>query len=401
MTTTTEPPVPSLMDSVDKLFLRFLVGKSRIYKEEEYNDGLSEAELEDKTLSKESTSSENGWNQRILLDVEKQRVMREKADKQLNDKRNALLTRYFQQSLLKVINHRLANTDEVILEQLQLRDTSIELLKKLLSGEPRYSLLASLLEDNIGTRNRLLSLVASEDFMSVLGRSPRYVRDIQSAIGLIGTDVLRYLVPAILFKYRINAYSQHNALFAKKLWRYELTLGQTCTALLKADNYRRPYEGMLLSAMVNFAYVASYQQYLSSFEIVRNACLDQAREKGEKLRHDFFYDIQTDAASLQALLVSQSSLKLSLTLSEKLFAKSFPHLVNALKEEVESIPFAMRGKLGQLLYKAVRFAKYDQLRASRLFKPELLVQYMQQSHIESDVYKSLLRQELFRFKPTW
>jgi len=389
------------MDSVDKLFLRFLVGKSRIYKEEEYNDGLSEAELEDKTLSKESTSSENGWNQRILLDVEKQRVMREKADKQLNDKRNALLTRYFQQSLLKVINHRLANTDEVILEQLQLRDTSIELLKKLLSGEPRYSLLASLLEDNIGTRNRLLSLVASEDFMSVLGRSPRYVRDIQSAIGLIGTDVLRYLVPAILFKYRINAYSQHNALFAKKLWRYELTLGQTCTALLKADNYRRPYEGMLLSAMVNFAYVASYQQYLSSFEIVRNACLDQAREKGEKLRHDFFYDIQTDAASLQALLVSQSSLKLSLTLSEKLFAKSFPHLVNALKEEVESIPFAMRGKLGQLLYKAVRFAKYDQLRASRLFKPELLVQYMQQSHIESDVYKSLLRQELFRFKPTW
>ncbi|WP_284203857.1 HDOD domain-containing protein [Psychromonas marina] len=393
--------MPSLMDAMDKLFLRFLVGKSKIYKEEEYNDGLSEAELDDKALNTESASSENGWNQRILLDVEKQRVMREKADKQLNDKRNALLTRYFQQSLLKVINHRLANTDEVILEQLQLRETSLELLKKLLAGEPRYSQLALLLEDDIGTRNRLLSLVASEDFMSVLGRSPRFVRDIQSAVGLIGTDVLRYLVPAILFKYRINAYSQHNSLFAKKLWRYEMTLGQTCTALLKADDYRRPYDGMLLSAMVNFAYVASYQQYLSSFEIVRNTCLDQAREKGEKRRHDFFYDIQTDAASLQALLVSQSSLQLSLTLSEKLFSKSFPHLVNALKEEVESTPFEVRSKLGQLLFKAVRFAKYDQLRASRLFKPELLEQYMQNSHIEPDVYKSLLRQELFRFKPTW
>ncbi|GLS90736.1 hypothetical protein GCM10007916_18030 [Psychromonas marina] len=401
MTTTSELTMPSLMDAMDKLFLRFLVGKSKIYKEEEYNDGLSEAELDDKALNTESASSENGWNQRILLDVEKQRVMREKADKQLNDKRNALLTRYFQQSLLKVINHRLANTDEVILEQLQLRETSLELLKKLLAGEPRYSQLALLLEDDIGTRNRLLSLVASEDFMSVLGRSPRFVRDIQSAVGLIGTDVLRYLVPAILFKYRINAYSQHNSLFAKKLWRYEMTLGQTCTALLKADDYRRPYDGMLLSAMVNFAYVASYQQYLSSFEIVRNTCLDQAREKGEKRRHDFFYDIQTDAASLQALLVSQSSLQLSLTLSEKLFSKSFPHLVNALKEEVESTPFEVRSKLGQLLFKAVRFAKYDQLRASRLFKPELLEQYMQNSHIEPDVYKSLLRQELFRFKPTW
>jgi hypothetical protein len=398
---TTEQPALSLMESVDKLFLRFLVGKNKIYQEEEYNDGLSEAELDDKALGLQSEPAEDGWNKRILLDVEKERVMRVKADKRLTEKRNALLTRYFQQSLLKVINNRLENSDTVILEQLQLRESTIELLKKLLAGEPRYSVLASLLDSNIGTRNRLLSLVASEDFMSALDRSPRQVRDIQSAVGLIGTDVLRYLVPAILFKYRINAYSQHNALFAKKLWRYEITLGQTCTALMKADNYRRPYEGMLLSAMINFAYVASYQQYLSSFEMVRNACLDQAREKGEKLRHDFFYDIQTDAASLQALLVSQSSLALSLSLSEKLFAKSFPHLVHGLREEVESVPFQTRGKIGKILFQAVRFAKYDQLRASRLFKNEWVEQYMQESQIDPDSYKSLLRQELFRFKPTW
>ncbi|PKF60283.1 hypothetical protein CW745_15675 [Psychromonas sp. psych-6C06] len=397
----TELPDISLMESVDKLFLRFLVGKNKIYQEEEYNDGLSEAELDDKALGLPSELQQDGWNKRILLDVEKERVMREKADKRLSDKRNALLTRYFQQSLLKVVNEKLSHIDTVILEQLQLRDSTVDLIKKLLAGEPRYSVLASLLDNNIGTRNRLLSLVASEDFMTELGRSPRQVRDIQSAVGLIGTDVLRYLVPAILFKYRINAYSQHNRLFAKKLWRYEMTLGQACTALMIDENYRRPYEGMLLSAMVNFAYVASYQQYLSSFEVVRNACLDHAREKGEKLRHDFFYDIQTDAASLQALLVSQSGLQLSLSLSKKLFSKSFPHLVNALQEEVDLTPFDERGKIGKVLFKAVRFAKYDQLRASRLFKSAWIEQYMLESHIESDVYKTLLRQELFRFKPTW
>ena len=396
-----ELPELSLMESVDKLFLRFLVGKNKIYQEEEYNDGLSEAELDDNSSEEESELKQDGWNRRILLDVEKERVMRVEADKRLNDKRNALLTRFFQQSLLKVINTKLEEHDLVILEQLQLRESTIELLKVLLATEPRYSVLAPLLDTNIGTKKRLLSLVGSEDFMVALGRSPRQVRDIHSAVGLIGTDVLRYLVPAILFKYRINAYSQHNSLFAKKLWRYEMTLGQTCTALLVDEDYRRPYEGMLLSAMVNFAYVASYQQYLSSFEVVRNACLDQAREKGEKHRHDFFYDIQTDAASLQALLVSQSSLKLSLSLSEKIFGKSFPHLVNALKEEVESMPFEQRTKVGKVLYKAVRFAKYDQLRASRLFKAEWLDEYLIESQIESELYKSLLRQELFRFKPIW
>jgi hypothetical protein len=391
----------TLVQSVDKLFLRFLVGKSKIYKEEEYNDGLADAELPEKIVVASSESTADGWNKRILLDVEKERVMRVKADQRLTDKRNALLTRHFQQSLLKMINTKLENSDSVILDQLQLRDSTIELLKKLLAGEPRYSVLASLLNSNVGTRNRLLSLVDSEDFMLMLGRTPRKVRNIQSAIGLIGTDILRYLVPAILFKYRINAYSHHNALFAKKLWRYEMTLGQTCTALMQEDDYRRPYEGMLLSAMVNFAYVASYQQYLSAFEVVRNAYLDQAREKGEKYRHDFFYDIQTDSASLQALLVSQSSLKLSLILSQKIFSKSFPHLVNALKEEVETVPFEKRGKIGQVLFKAVRFAKFDQLRASRLFKAQWLEDYLEASHIDASTYKALVRQELFRFKPIW
>ncbi|WP_019617080.1 HDOD domain-containing protein [Psychromonas ossibalaenae] len=394
-------PEPSIIESIDQLFLRFIVGKNKIYKEEEYNDGLSEAEQDDKELGLSASEEKSGWNQRILLEVEKDRVKRVEADKRLKDKRNALLMRYFQQSLLKVVNEKLQNSETVISDQLQLRENTVELLKKLLAGEPRYSVLASLLELNPGTRNRLLSLVCSEDFMSALGRDPRNVRDIQSAIGMIGTDVLRFLVPAILFKYRINAYSHHNSLFAKKLWRYEMTLGQTCTALMHDIDYRRPYEGMLLSAMVNFAYVASYQQYLTSFEMVRTTCLDQARDKGEKNRHDFFYDIKTDSASLQALLVSQADLKLSLVLSEKLFQKSFPHLVNALKEEVEGLAYEERTAVGKILYKAVRFAKYDQLRSSRLFKSEWVDDYLAVSNIEQDVFKNLLRQELFRFKPIW
>jgi len=390
----------SLVEAINKLFLRFLVGKNKIYQEEEYNDGLLEDELGDDPQVL-SSQNKNGWNQRILLDVEKQRVERVEADNRLRNKRNALLMRYFQQSLLSVVNEKLENSGNVINDQLQLRESTVELLTKLLAGEPRYSVLASLLELNISTRNRLLFLVSSDNFMSALGRDPRNVRDIQSAIGLIGTDVLRYLIPAILFKYRINAYSHHNALFAKKLWRYEITLGQTCIALMHEQNYRRPYEGMLLSAMVNFAYVASYQQYLTSFEVVRTACLDKARDRGEKERHDFFYEIQTDSASLQALLVSQSSLKLSLTLAEQIFNKDFPHLINALREEVEQVAFAERTVVGKILFKAVRFAKYDQLRASRLFKAQWLDGYLQESEIDAGTYKMLIRQELFRFKPLW
>lgn len=393
-------PDTSLIESVDKLFLCFLVGKTQIEQEDESNDVLAESESEKKVV-KSKSNSPDGWNQRILLDVEKQRVLRELAEQKRKDKRNALLTRYFQQSLLKIINLKLERNNSLILEQMQLRESNLELLQVLLADEIVDTALAPLLEVNSNTRKQLFSLAGREKFMRELGRTPKAVGDMKVVIRLIGKDVLRYLVPAILFKSKINNYGQHNSIFAKKLWRYELTLGQTCTSLMITQGYQRPYEGLLLSALVNLGYVASYQQYLNSFAEVRNACLEQAREKGDKHRHDFFYNMQTDPASLQALLISQSSLQLSLSLAEKLFMDSFPHLVDALREEVTSTPFETRSELGQILFKALRFAKYDQLRAARLFKPEWLDKYLHQSLLSDLSYNSLLRQELFRFKPTW
>ena len=179
------------------------------------------------------------------------------------------------------------------------------------------------------------------------------------------------VIPPLLFKSQINAYSEHNVLFAKKLWRYEITLGQTCSALMLDSEYDRPYEGMLLSAMVNFGYAASYQQYITSFEEVRLACLDQCARERRKDRHDFFYDLQTDSASLQALLASQARFTVKPHAHEKVFRDHFPHLVDALKEEVEQVEFEQRTPVGKILYKAIRFAKYDQLRSSRLFKASM------------------------------
>ena len=397
--TTTNISKPSLSESIEQLFLRFLVGKNKIYKEEEYNDGLLENESEEDETP--SNAVKTGWDQRVLLDVEKERVIREQADLRLKEKRNTLLKRRFQQLLLKVINQKLDNSKDIISNKLQIRDNTVEILKTLLASEPRYSVLASLLELDISLRNRLVFLVNNEHFMRELGRDSRNVRDIQSVVGMIGTDVLRFLVPAILFKSRVNASSQHNALFPKKLWRYQMTLGQTCSALMLAEGYRRPYEGILLSAMINFGYAASYREYVASFDSVRMTCLDRAREKQDKNRHDFFFEIQTDSASLQSLLIAQANLQLSLSLSEEMFRKDFPHLVNALAEEVTQIPFEKRSFVGKVLFKAIRFAKYEQLRASRLFKSKWLNAYLQESQIDQSTYKNLVRQELFRFKPIW
>ena len=393
----------SLLTSVDKVFLRFLVGKWQLSEDDRAHDHVLDAGGKNANSDVDTNEDieRNGRQERTLLEVEKKGAKRKELEQLHDEQRQALLIRYFQQLLLKVVNKKLEDPEKLIIDHLQLHKSNVELINILLKYEPRYSVLSHLLGFNVHIRERLLELVGSDLFMAELGRSPRKVRDVRAAMGLIGLDVLRYLIPSLFFKSCISPYRGENDIFSKKLWRYELTLGQTCTALMLAENYSRPHEGMLLSAMLNFAYVASYQQYLVSFEGVRLACLEQARQKDNKYQHDFFYQMLHDPASLQALLLSQSTLDLSYQLAEKVFGSSFPHLVNAVKEEIDDLEFSRRSKIGKILFKSIRFSKYDQLRSARLFKASWLSDYLKKSEINSKTYRYLVRKELFRFKATW
>jgi len=387
-----------VLPDIEQLFLRFLVGRSKIYVNDDYNDGLPQEEPEQEKVIE---AQDNGWNKRILLSVEKERKMRVLEEKKLQQRREALFTYYFQQLLLTTVNEKLRDTQKVLSEHLQMHDNCIQLLTTLTTQESRYSLLAELLDRNPQVRNHVIGLVSNQDFMSLLGRDRRIVHDVATAVGMIGMNGLRYLIPALIFKHRINVFNNHNRLFTKKLWRYQLTLGQTCTFLMQQENYSRPYEGQILSAMLNFAYTASFQQYVVSFENVRSRCITEAREKGELMRYDFFYDMKSDLASLQSLLLAKSDSTMSIMLATEVFSKDFSHLLSALSEEVEGVDFESRSLLGKILFKAVHFAKYEQLRAARLFKREWLEGYLNMANIDKATFKHLSQQELFRFKPNW
>jgi hypothetical protein len=249
-----------------------------------------------------------------------------------------------------------------------------------------------------------MSLVASQDFMASLGRGKRIVDDLQIAVGMMGTNALRYVVPALMFKQRISGlkiYNQTYLLFVKKLWRYQLTLGQACTVLMQEASYRRPYEGHILAAMLNFAYTASFNQYVTSFEQVRQQCIAEAREKDLKNNYLFYQDFKPDVASFQSLMIGKSDLKMSLILATEIFPKDFQHLLLALKEQVDNVDFEQRSLLGKIVYQATCFAKYEQLRVVRIFKQEWIDEYLTSSRISVETFKNLSQQELFKFKPNW
>jgi len=103
--------LPSKATDMEQLFLRFLVGKNKIYKEDDYNDGLNEKEENNEDLNPQQ---DNGWNQRILLSVEKERKMRLLEEKKLQERREALFIGDFQKLLLATINEKLKNTKAML-----------------------------------------------------------------------------------------------------------------------------------------------------------------------------------------------------------------------------------------------------------------------------------------------
>lgn len=398
--------LPDSLTQMDILFLRFLVGRSKIYQDKDYNDGLTrqnDNEQKEKEKEKEE-EKETGWNQRILLGVEKERKIQALEEQQQQKQHDARLTSYFQKMLLATINKKLKNTEAIVNENVQITPQNVELLISLIAKEPRYSVLAEEIKLDSYIRNQLMSLVADQAFMASLGSEKRIVNDLQIAIGMIGTNALRYLVPALMFKQRTNRIRLHypeHQLFAQKLWRYQLTLGQACTALMLKEGYRRPYEGHLLAAMLNLAYTASFNQYVSSFESVRVHCLAEAREKNIDSSYQFFQYFKPDLASFQSLFISKSDLKMSITLATTIFPQHFQHLLLALTEEVEGVDFELRSVLGKIIFQAVHFAKYEQLRVARIFKKEWLNDYLETAHMDVGTFNSLYRQDLSLFKSNW
>ncbi|WP_108652609.1 hypothetical protein [Dongshaea marina] len=138
-----------------------------------------------------------------------------------------------------------------------------------------------------------------------------------------------------------------------------------------------------------------HHKFVFGFDETKQNCLIDAREQGKKKLHDALYEVKPNPA-LMISLMDKHELSLSARLAQSGFDKKFPHLVNALEEESNQTPFAERHLLGQSLYQALRFSRFEQLRSAKLFaKPELEL-YLKASCLPIPLFHKLFNAHLFR-----
>ncbi|RJG50557.1 HDOD domain-containing protein [Motilimonas pumila] len=386
------PSPNATVEKIHKQFEHYLIGKNYILGDAFLNDGL-ELELLEKEEAAEQPKT--GWTQRVLLDVEKQRVEKELAAKAKRQKQQQVVANYFNQRLVKDILLQLSDSQGVLTHLLRLPQNTVDLLLALSLPYPRLSSLATLIEQTPEIKRRLFFLVSSHDFMNLLGRKPRVVKDTQAAVGLLGVELLKQMVPAMIFKYRIRLYNSVSPGFGKKLWRHLLTSGLSTSFLLQQSGYKRPAEGLILAGLKFLGHMACLQQFQRSFDETMVECLNEARQKGDKRFHDLLFDVEADAKILEKLL-SEQALEFSLDLAKTAFSEQAPQLVQAIREELSDTRFEQRGVLGKALYSGIRFSMFEQLRVAKLLQQEDVSPWRQYCHLEMADFKSMHQQDMSR-----
>ncbi|MFO6425130.1 HDOD domain-containing protein [Motilimonas sp. KMU-193] len=382
----------SLTQRIHARFDHFLVGKNYVLGDEDFDDGL-ELELLEQQEDKEV--KESGWSKRILLDVEKARVEKEEAAKRQRAKALQVAASYFNKRHINDMLAQLSEPDRVMTHLLRMPPSTTELLLSLTLPFPRLSAIGAMLEQNPEVKRRLLYLVGSDSFMELLGRKPRAVKDAQAAVGLLGVEILKQIVPAMVFKYRIK---MHNAVIpglGKKLWRHILTTGLATSYLLEQQGYKRPAEGMMLGGLLFLGHMSCLHQFLRSFDETMVDCLNEARQKGDKKFHDLLFDVEADPRILEKFL-QERALEIGLSLAKQGFQEGAPQLITALQEEVDDLNYDVRSTLGKALFSGLRFSIFEQLRAAKSFSQEELTPWREYAKISPQMFKDMHNKALHR-----
>lgn len=355
--------------------------------------GSNTSELKDIALS----ASDRKENQRLLLDVEVQgalaREQKKQAEVELVNKASRILTK-------RVFEHAtksLENTDHVYVNVLRLPTHMGDLLDTLLTPNSSYKQLASVISSNHGLGEKLIEMVANTQFCRQIGREPRKIQDVQTAVGYVGMEGLRLILPILLIKSRLRFRCEHFPLLATKLWQHVLITSNGARYLIKDErNDGSPELNALLAGILRFlGPMAVYQQFSQSFEESRTQLLTELRELNNRPLYNAMLQATTNPSIMTKLMVEQAD-KTTIALLDKFKSERFKGLKARLSVALTKASPNEQDKWSMAIQQAELFSQYELLTKSKCFPNEKLIKALMYSRFISEARREDMSRENLR-----
>ncbi len=339
-------------------------------------------------------------HERKLLAIEQQaksKRVHEEANKKANKEMQSV---ELNQQVSDLVLEQLNDVDFIFNEILQIQD-AIPAILDILSVraasigriEPLVSSMAWLAQDMIKFVNLPIYRKQAE------GEKPIRVDRCKTALGYIGIDNLKLVVPSFALRKWIPHSTEPFRLMKRKLWESSLGTGIACRRLAILND-QDPAVAFALGVFHDLGKSAIVRLYLRTFDNEWKRQLKLARDQRQKELHDALVDLEPEPQTLRDLMFEHSA-ELSYKLLDKFNMKrlnlSEPLRVYLSGDYAYSDTFGRRNaELAKVLNKGVCYARYKSLQRHGLIAKHEAKIFFKENKLTGAEIKELNKLSLVR-----
>lgn len=205
----------------------------------------------------------------------------------------------------------------------------------------------------------LLRIVNMPPFANLADPKRVRVTTLRNALGFIGVDDLRYLIPAYTMQYWLPKAIEPFNLLAQKLWEHSFATAITAKTLAELDGQSNPALAFTVAMFHDLGKGVLARLYASLFIEIQRQQLDKYRLKNESSSYNTLVELEPSELFLRNLFVHFSAM-----FTEKLFANVKFQFVpfHAVYADLVATETAQeRTGLTRILYQAQAYTKFRTL----------------------------------------
>ncbi|MCU4674265.1 HDOD domain-containing protein [Catenovulum sp. 2E275] len=338
--------------------------------------------------------------QRQLLDIEQQ-AKSERIDKAKHKQANqAQQSIELNKKVSEMVLTQLDDMDLIYQDVLQIQDAVPAILDILTVRaasigrvEPLVSSMPWLTQDMIKFVN-LPIYRKQED-----GKKPIRVDRCKTALGYIGIDNLKLVVPSFALRKWLPHSTEPFRLMKRKLWESALGTGIACRRLAQLND-QDPSIAFALGVFHDLGKSAIVRLYLRTFDLEWKQQLKAARDMRKKDLHDALVDLEPKPETLRDLLLTHSA-PLSLKLLEKFNLKRLnlaqPLAIYLSGKPDHSDSYARaNSEMAEILKKGICYARYKVLQRHGLIAKHEAKIFFKENKLTATEIKELTKLSLIR-----
>jgi hypothetical protein len=380
---------------------QWLITKS-LSETEDLSDGLFNKNYFDQSIS--LTPENRQSNQRLLLDVEKSGEIRRAEQRRLHEEGRTAAKKTVSDYMSKCMRRHLSDSVHINRKLIRLPSAFADLMDALYSKNSNYKTLSSLIVSTTGLEKQLISLVNNPEFCRSVGREARKVKTAQAAVGFIGPQGLKQVIPMMVIKSQLKSDCTHYPLMAQKLWSYAITVANGATIVLKNSGYggvnddARELDGTFLGLFSVLGIIAIHHQFSLSFEDAKQHFLVKYREDKDRKLYDAMLTVEANLDLMHEFMAEFSN-KITIMIAEDFKWGGLKYLHSALLKSLGSSdgPFDFTNMCVHsiALNQASCYAKFEMLRrAKRFTAKEHIRPYLDGTMLHPDTINSLIKKDL-------